>query len=114
MGRASSVCFPPISLLALVTTKLEQEECKILLIAPFWPRQPWFTRLTRLLVHCLVVLPKRADFLFQPSSGILHPAHQHLHLTCWVLSRNHSAQQVFHDELRKLQHVAGGHPPEGV
>ena len=43
--------FPPISLLARVIAKLEQENCKILLIAPFWPRQPWFTRLVRLLVH---------------------------------------------------------------
>ena len=79
VGWASSVYFPPISLLARVITKLEQEEC---IIAPFWPSHLWFTRLTRLLVHRPVVLPQRADILFQPSSGLLHPAPQHLHLTC--------------------------------
>ena len=104
--------FPPISLIARVITKLEQEDCKVLLIAPFWPRQPWFARLSRLLVHRPVVLPPRADILSQPSSGLLHPAPQHLHLTCWVLSRSLSAQLAFHGELRRLQPVAGG-PPLG-
>ena len=30
--------FPPISLLPKVITKIEQERCHALLIAPFWPR----------------------------------------------------------------------------
>ncbi len=95
--------FPPFSLIPQVLAKLEQENCKVLLIAPFWPRQPWFTRLTMLLVHRPVVLPQRTDILFQPSSGFLHPAPQELHLTCWVLSRNPSARQAFLDELQLLQ-----------
>ncbi|XP_038046762.1 uncharacterized protein LOC119720969 [Patiria miniata] len=35
--------FPPISILTKVIGKLERDRCKILLIAPFWPRQPWFS-----------------------------------------------------------------------
>ena len=103
--------FPPFSLIPRVVTKLEQEDCKVLLIAPFWPRQPWFPRLTKLLVHQPVILPQRADILLQPSSGFLHPAPQDLHLTCWVLSSNPSAQLAFLSELRLLQPAAAGPPP---
>ncbi|XP_038059021.1 uncharacterized protein LOC119730278 [Patiria miniata] len=95
--------FPPISLVSRVLTKIEQEDCRILLIAPFWPRQPCFPRLVRLLVHRPVILPRRADLLYQPSSGINHQAPGDLHLTCWVLSRDPSAQQAFRDELQQLQ-----------
>ena len=34
--------FPPISLLHLVIAKIESELLRIVLIAPFWPCQPWF------------------------------------------------------------------------
>ena len=63
------------------------------------PCPPHSPRLINLLVHRPVILPRRADILYQPSSGMLHPAPGDLHLTCWVLSRDLSAQQVFHDEL---------------
>ena len=103
--------FPPFSLITRVIAKLEQENCKVLLIAPFWPRQPWFARLLGLLVHLPVILPERADLLFQPSSGLLYPTPQYLHLTCWVLSSDRSARQGFLSELRLLQPAAAENPP---
>jgi hypothetical protein len=103
--------FPPFSLISRVLTKIEEENCRILLIAPFWPRQPWFSRITRLLVHRPVVLPKRVDILRQPRSGLLHPAPEGLHLTCWVLSRNPSVRQDFLNELRILQPAVVEHQP---
>ena len=102
--------FPPFSLIPRVLAKIEQENCRVLFKAPFWPCQPWFPRLINLLVHRPVILPRRADILYQPSSGMLHPAPGDLHLTCWV--------QVFHDELQCLRPTPGGwcrqrslHPP---
>ena len=65
--------FPPISLLPMVITKIEQERCLVLLIAPFWPRQAWFLRLVRLLILTPLILPHRADIISQPRSGIMHP-----------------------------------------
>ena len=103
--------FPPISLVSRVLTKIEQEDCRVLLIAPFWPRQPWFPRLIRLLVHRPVILPGRADLLYQPSSGMAHSAPGDLHLTCWVLSRDPSAQQAFRNGLQQSQPSHDGPPP---
>ena len=102
--------FPPFSLIPRVLTKIETAHCRVLLIAPFWPRQPWFPRLVRLLVHRPVVLPQRPDLLYQPSSGMIHPAPRELHLTCWVLSPSRSAQQAFHAGLQSLP-PSRGVPP---
>ena len=44
--------FPPISLVSRSLTKIEQEDCRVLLIAPFWPRQPWFP------VGCSLPIPQ--------------------------------------------------------
>ena len=98
--------FPPISLISRVITKVEQENCRVLLIAPFWPRQPWFMRLVRLLVRLPIMLPRRPDLLFQPGSKFLHPAPDDLHLTCWMLSRVPSEQQVFRQGLQPLPPTA--------
>lgn len=37
--------FPPIPLLPKVLRKMKAEPCQILLIAPAWPRQHWYTEL---------------------------------------------------------------------
>ena len=102
--------FPPISLLPRVIGKVERSLCKILLIAPFWPRQPWFVRLVRLLVGPPLILPARPDLLFQPSSGILHPAPVDLHLTCWPLSKDPSARRAFLRTLPPWLHEAAALP----
>ncbi|XP_038055782.1 uncharacterized protein LOC119727789 [Patiria miniata] len=53
--------FPLISILTMVIGKLERDRCKILLIAPFWPRQPWVLRLVRLLVGSPLSNPPRSS-----------------------------------------------------
>jgi hypothetical protein len=37
--------FPPFSFLLQVLLKIKQSDCKIILIAPAWPRQAWFPEL---------------------------------------------------------------------
>ena len=99
--------FPPISLLPRVLAKIKSECCRVILIAPFWPRQPWFQSIVRLLIHPPLVLPQRADLLSQPRSRVLHLSPETLHLTCWLLSSDPFAQQAFQRTLRPL-------PPAGV
>ena len=91
--------FPPISFISRVLRKVEAELCKIILIAPFWPRQPWFQRIVNLLIHPPILLPLRVDLLSQPHSKILLPTPETLHLTCWLLSNDHSEQQAFRQTL---------------
>ena len=99
LGYAS----PPISLLPRVITKIAREQCRVILIAPFWPRQPWFQRLIRLLVHPPLILPRRQDLFLQPRSQIPHPGVESLHLTSWMLSSNPLDQLAFQQTLQASQ-----------
>ena len=106
LSAIQAYAFPPFSLIASVLAKIEQDDCKVFLVAPFWPRQAWFLRLLRLVIHRPVVLPRRPDILFQPGSNYLHPAPGNLHLTCWVLSHDPSAQRAFRSGLRSWRQAA--------
>ncbi|XP_069588149.1 uncharacterized protein [Ranitomeya imitator] len=35
--------FPPMMLLPMVIKKIREEKAKVILIAPFWPKRPWFS-----------------------------------------------------------------------
>ena len=100
--------FPPISLVHLVLTKVERELSRILLVAPFWPRQPWFPRLLDLLVQPPVRLPIRPDLLTQPRTQFRHPDPASLHLCAWMLSKSPSDQLAFRKKLQPWQPKAGG------
>ena len=68
--------FPPFRLIRRVINKfLESTNCKVTLVAPWWPQQEWFPDLQRLAWFPLVALPLRQDLLRQP-----HFHHFHLNL----------------------------------
>ena len=90
--------FPLISLIPLILRKIQEDQAWVLLIAPYWPRRPWFPLLLSLLVGRPLSLPQRADLLYQPLSGILHPRAAALHLTAWPLSGRMQELQAFQKE----------------
>ena len=49
--------FPPFILIPAVLEKIRQHQCRIVLIAPFWPQQQWFSELLLLLVSAPIRLP---------------------------------------------------------
>ena len=49
--------FPPTILIPSVLEKIRQYQCRIVLIAPFWPQQLWFSELLKLLVSAPIRLP---------------------------------------------------------
>ena len=69
----SVYALPLLSLILQVLSKLAREPCQLLLIAPYWPNQPWSPGLTRLLAKIL---------LYRLRSVVLHPNLINLHLTC--------------------------------
>jgi len=100
--------YPPISLLVPVLDKLcLHPTTEMLLIAPFWPSQPWFQSIRDLLVDMPLRLPTRKDLLKNPSSGELYPTPDSLRLTAWPLSASPSKRQVFLGRLHKLSHPRG-------
>jgi hypothetical protein len=55
--------FPPFRFLLQVLLKIKQSDCKIILIAPAWPKQAWFPEL-------LLVLCQASKTSFQTRSSV--------------------------------------------
>jgi hypothetical protein len=77
--------FPPLPILSRVIRKAREDQSRMILIAPRWPSQPWFTDLTELCHLPPLLLPIKPDLLVQPRSGIRHGSPESLNLHAWLL-----------------------------
>lgn len=75
--------FLPIPLIPRVIRKLLVERAKLILVAPNWPRRPWFADLMELSVVPPWVIPPDQVSLCQ--GVICYPEPQWLRLTAWHL-----------------------------
>ncbi|XP_075796040.1 uncharacterized protein LOC142831042 [Pelodiscus sinensis] len=64
--------FPPIPLIPKVLEKVAINGARVILVAPFWPRQTWFPYLFRMSPHPPYHLPSRPDLLTQDHGQLLH------------------------------------------
>ena len=87
--------FPPFSMIPRVLEKVVQDEAEIALIAPYWPRRPWFPKLLSLLAGLPRGLPCQSDLIAQPLSLLPHQRIETLHLSLWPLSGIRVNRQVF-------------------
>ena len=83
-----SYAFPPFPVLTKVLRKAREDWATLVLVAPYWPAQPWFPDLL-LLSHVppipLAIGPRS---LLQPRSGIPHGNPGALSLHAWLLCGN--------------------------
>ncbi len=63
--NVSLYAFPPIKLIPAVLCRVKVSGARLLLIAPFWPSQTWFSELTPLLYRPPWEIPIRRDLLSQ-------------------------------------------------
>ncbi|XP_058037816.1 uncharacterized protein LOC131197588 [Ahaetulla prasina] len=76
--------FPPLPLIPKVIRKLLEEKAELILVAPHWPRRPWFADLKALSVTTPWRIPDNQIALSQ--GALTHPEPQWLQLTVWRLS----------------------------
>ena len=101
-SNKTSYAFPPFNLLPHILKKLQQSEnARMILIAPFWPRQAWFGNLCLMLTEAPRRLPARPDLLRQPYITANHKGLKVLALTAWSLSSVRSETEVFQGKLHK-------------
>ena len=94
--------FPPFILIPAVLEKIRQHQCRIVLIAPFWPQQQWFSELLLLLVSAPIRLPLIPRLLTQSKGRFVHQNLPILDLHAWELSNNQSEIRNFHTTLQIL------------
>ena len=102
--------FPPLPLLQRVLLKLRRSRAMMILVAPFWPRQPWFPLILQMLVDLPLRLPQDPYLLSQRGGRILHPDLRSLDLVAWKLSTDASILRGFHEELLILPPTPGEVP----
>ncbi len=65
--------FPPVNLIPSVLGRVNESSLRLLLVAPFWPSQTWFSELIPLLYQLPWEIPIRQDLLSQLQGKIWHP-----------------------------------------
>jgi len=98
--------FPPFSLLNEILSKVQQEPCDLVLVAPAWLSQPWFSTLLDLVVDHPRSLPLHRKLLKQPDQNVFHDQLQSLHLHAWRLSSRPCAPKA---SLRTWRGVLPAH-----
>lgn len=79
---------PPVTLIPKILQKIQLSNCIIILIAPFWTRQPWFPDLAQLFIDYPMKLPVLQNLISQQKGRFHHPNVEMLKLTAWKLSAN--------------------------
>ena len=103
--------FPPFSLIAQVLKKLEQDQGQLVLIAPLWTTQPWFTKLLQMVCADSYLLPVRKNLLMSPTDPTkLHPI-KNLKLAVFRLSGKSSDALEYQSTLRKFSFHPGDNRP---
>ena len=102
--------FPPLILLPQVLRKIRMSNCQVLLIAPWWPRRPWFSDLMALLRDLPRELPQVPDLLSQ--RGALHTSPDMFRLHVWPLSGKPFERNDFLQGLPSSSHRLVESPPE--
>ena len=110
-GSLYGYCFPPFSLVPQVLQKIQEDQCEICLIVPFWKNQTYFPVLGRLLIDFPLLLPQKKNLLLHPFDNSSHPIIYRLHLTACRLSGNLSKGLEFRKKVRKLSLLDGGLAP---
>ncbi|KAJ1080239.1 hypothetical protein NDU88_000458 [Pleurodeles waltl] len=78
--------FPPIPLIPRDINKMKTEGCRLLFMAPRWPRQVWYTELLMLSEQPHVQLKQSPTLLTMHQEQVRHPDPSSLHLSALLLN----------------------------
>ena len=91
--------FPPTMPIPSVLNKICQSQCRIVLIAPLWPQQAWFSEVLQLLVSAPVRLPLVPNLLTQAKGKFQHQNLPALNRHALELSNNQLEIKFFRKTL---------------
>ena len=87
--------YPPTGFVREVLKKFQVSKCELILVAPAWPKQPWYPLLLSLLVDEPRALPVKEKLLRQPRTSFFHLNPGMLRLHAWRLSSDPTRRQDF-------------------
>ena len=75
--------FPPFALIGRVLRKIQEDRCRVVLIAPDWPFQNWYTTLKAMSTRTITW--DYSPTMLQDPHGNSHPLGTALKLTAWLV-----------------------------
>lgn len=93
--RVWGYAFPPIVLIPKVLEKIQQHGCRIILIAPAWPKRSWYVKLLNLLYDKPLWLGSQDDLLTQDRGRVCHQNPDIFQLAAWPLSGEITERKAF-------------------
>ena len=88
-SNMDAYAFPPFAMVRQVINKFNQSNnCRLILIAPWWPQREWFPDLKKLVTEPPRFLPLRPDLLSQPLVRARYRNLPMLQLAAWRLCRD--------------------------
>ena len=103
--------FPPFNQIAKCLQKIVLDKAEGIIIAPVWPTQPWFSRLTQMLTNCPLLLPRKNRLLTLPHKPDQHHPLNKMRLAAFQVSGIPSKGKEFRLKLQTLSCVLGEHQP---
>ena len=105
--------YPPTALLGKVLSKIRDNPCRrIIIVAPGWPKMPWFWDLVEMSAQVPLCLPQRPDLVTQPFNQVQHDNLLNLNLHAWLLeplaSENRGSLKQWRTELKLLREAQPG------
>lgn len=91
---------PPFSLIGRLVQKLRQDQGEMVLVAPVWLTQGWFTAAMELLTDLPWIFKVQQDTLSLTYSDRIHPLINHLHLMVCRLSGKSIKAETFRRQLQ--------------
>ena len=104
--------FPPFSLVSSVVRKTIADEAEVLLVAPVWVTQNWYTAVLELLIDHPVIIKVKQNTLKIQGSNKIHPLVNRLHLMACRISGKRSKTENFQKSLLKSLWHRGDDPPK--
>lgn len=110
-NNLEAYAFPPLCMIGQVLRKIRHSRGRVILIAPFWPRRPWFGELLQLLMDTPAILPDTPHLLSQRRGTLIHPDIKGLQLVAWKLSGLPFDRGAFRKRLPRSRPTPGGQQP---
>ncbi len=96
--------FPPITLIPHVIRRIREQKHKVILVAPLWRNQHWFSELSQLLTAAPWPIPLRRDLLSQANRTMWHPRPELWALHLWPLGGcSQTSPRAFKTESFRLE-----------
>jgi hypothetical protein len=100
--------FPPFRIINQVLQKISDENATGIIVIPHWPTQSWWPYVTKMLIHCPIILPSTPTTLMLPSHPQkIHPLQKKLRLLMCHLSGDYLKVKEFQKKLHQSSYKHG-------